>query len=33
MIFSELTRCYRDYIDCLNRRDWNSLGCFVHEHA
>ncbi|WP_173634626.1 ester cyclase [Paramixta manurensis] len=22
---------YHDYIDCLNRRDWDRLGQFVHE--
>ncbi|QTP54185.1 SnoaL-like domain-containing protein [Billgrantia sulfidoxydans] len=28
---SELSNIYRDYIACLNRRDWSALGRFVHE--
>ena len=28
-----LTQVYRDYIDCLNRRDWSALGCFVDENV
>lgn len=28
---SELSNVYRDYIACLNRQDWPSLGRFVHE--
>ena len=28
-----LSRIYRDYIDCLNRRDWINLGKFVHDEA
>lgn len=31
MTKSELSNVYRDYIDCLNRQDWPSLGRFVHE--
>ncbi len=27
----DLATVYRAYIDCLNRRDWASLGQFVHE--
>ncbi|KQT65902.1 MULTISPECIES: ester cyclase [unclassified Aureimonas] len=27
---SELAAFYRAYIDCLNRRDWDLLGRFVH---
>jgi predicted ester cyclase len=30
---SELEHIYRDYIDCLNRRDWAALGNFVREGA
>ncbi|GHU18345.1 ester cyclase [Betaproteobacteria bacterium] len=33
MTKSELTRSYQDYITCLNKRDWSSLGRFVHENA
>ena len=31
MTKSELTNLYRDYIDCLNGQDWQSLARFVHE--
>ena len=31
MTKAELSSLYRDYIDCLNRQDWQSLGRFVHE--
>lgn len=24
---------YHSYIDCLNRRDWDSLGQFVHDNV
>ena len=27
----DLSDVYRDYIACLNRRDWPSLGQFVHD--
>ena len=27
------SRIYRDYIDCLNRQDWPSLGRFVHDEV
>lgn len=26
-----LSEMYRDYVDCLNRRDWASLGRFVSD--
>ncbi|UOM34904.1 ester cyclase [Acuticoccus sp. I52.16.1] len=29
MTRDELSRAYRHYIDCLNRRDWDHLGDFV----
>lgn len=29
----EIAQSYRDYIACLNRRDWNGLGNFVHDDA
>jgi predicted ester cyclase len=29
----DLAALYRAYIDCLNRRDWDSLGKFVAEGA
>jgi predicted ester cyclase len=29
----ELTTVYQDYIACLNRQDWQSLGRFVHEEV
>jgi predicted ester cyclase len=28
---ADLETRYRDYIDCLNRRDWGSLGRFVDD--
>lgn len=28
---SELSNIYQDYIACLNRQDWSTLGRFVHE--
>jgi predicted ester cyclase len=31
MTKSELTSVYREYIACLNKQDWQSLGRFVHE--
>jgi predicted ester cyclase len=27
----DLAAMYRGYIACLNRRDWNNLGSFVHK--
>ncbi|HMR33715.1 MAG TPA: ester cyclase [Geminicoccaceae bacterium] len=30
---TELARLYRDYIACLNRRDWTGLGRFVHDEV
>lgn len=33
MTRTELSRIYRDYIDCLNRQDWATLGRFVHDEA
>lgn len=29
----EIVQSYRDYIACLNRRDWAGLNRFVHEDA
>lgn len=29
----DLAAIYRDYIACLNRRDWPALGQFVHEEV
>ncbi|HCJ30045.1 MAG TPA: ester cyclase [Pseudomonas sp.] len=29
----ELASIYRDYIACLNAKDWPNLGRFVHEDA
>lgn len=29
--FSELSAIYMEYISCLNRQDWSSLGQFVHD--
>jgi predicted ester cyclase len=29
----ELAAIYRDYIGCLNRRDWPALGQFVHQEV
>lgn len=31
MIDVELSAIYRDYIACLNRREWNDLGRFVQD--
>ncbi len=31
MTTDELAEFYRDYIACLNRRDWPALRQFVHE--
>lgn len=31
MTTDEFAEFYRDYIACLNRRDWPALGQFVHE--
>ena len=31
MTGTDLSRLYRDYIDCLNRQDWNALSQFVGE--
>ncbi|MGH8822446.1 MAG: ester cyclase [Rhodoferax sp.] len=33
MTKTNLSRVYRDYIDCLNRQDWLNLGKFVHDEA
>ncbi|RTE91724.1 ester cyclase [Bradyrhizobium sp. LVM 105] len=33
MTRDELAAIYRDYIGCLNRRDWPALGQFVHEEV
>ena len=33
MTKSELADRYRDYIGCLNRRDWDNLGRFVDDEA
>ena len=33
MTGAELASLYRDYIACLNRQDWPSLGRFVAEDA
>lgn len=33
MTRDELAALYRDYIACLNRRDWPALGQFVHEEV
>ncbi len=30
---ADLSDCYREYIACLNARDWANLGQFVHEDA
>jgi len=29
----DLADLYRDYIACLNHRDWATLGDWVHDHA
>lgn len=31
MSAEEIKQSYRDYIACLNRRDWNGLRDFVHD--
>lgn len=28
---ADIAQSYRDYIACLNRRDWNGLSNFVHD--
>jgi len=33
MARNELSKIYRDYIDCLNKQDWDALGQFVHEEV
>jgi predicted ester cyclase len=33
MTRDELAGLYRDYIACLNRRDWAALGGFVHDEV
>ncbi|ULK97485.1 ester cyclase [Bradyrhizobium sp. I71] len=33
MTRDELAAIYRDYIGCLNRRDWPALGQSVHEEV
>jgi predicted ester cyclase len=33
MTRSDLADIYRDYIACLNRRDWPALGQFVHNNV
>lgn len=33
MTRDELQRRYEDYIDCLNRQDWDGLGRFVGDDA
>jgi predicted ester cyclase len=33
MTRDDLAANYRDYITCLNRRDWPALGHFVHEEV
>lgn len=33
MINADLSDIYREYIACLNRRDWPILGQFVHDEA
>jgi predicted ester cyclase len=30
---NDLEAIYRAYIDCLNARDWDSLGRYVHDEA
>ncbi len=31
MTKSDLSDIYREYIECLNKRDWPKLGQFVHD--
>lgn len=33
MTGADLANTYRDYIACLNRRDWALLGQFVHDEV
>jgi len=33
MIKGDLSEVYRDYIACLNKRDWPTLGQFVHDEV
>ena len=33
MTGTDLAGVYRQYIACLNQRDWPNLGVFVHEHV
>lgn len=33
MNLEEIETRYQDYIACLNRRDWNGLGNFVHDEV
>lgn len=33
MTDAEVRDFYREYLACLNRRDWASLGRYVHEEA
>ena len=33
MIGADLSRIYRDYIACLNKQDWPSLGRFVDDEV
>lgn len=33
MIKADLFSIYRDYINCLNKQDWPSLGQFVHNEV
>ena len=33
VIKADLSKIYRDYIACLNKRNWPKLGQFVHEEA
>ncbi|MDA9466203.1 ester cyclase [Bradyrhizobium sp. CCBAU 53415] len=33
MMRDDLAAIYRDYVACLNRRDWPALGQFVHEEV
>lgn len=33
MIETDLADAYRNYIACLNKQDWQSLGQFVHDEV
>jgi predicted ester cyclase len=33
VIKADLSKIYRDYIACLNKRNWPKLGQFVHDEA